>query len=200
MPPVPSSPSPLPSPSDPNSSVGSGQFVDAVNNINNFEYLQSLIQYFIADLLYEIAVPALGYILQDTNEISTKLYDLQSTLQQIESKLSELNSGNSVDLTNVENQLDELIDTQATEQERQMSEGAESLRDGYNAIFTQNDNPIDTKDFMGLGIIAHFFDSFGGGSQLNPVTQAFSGDWWNIWNNLNNSFEEASQYVYDPGG
>ena len=157
--------------------------------LSAFAEYQNKIQYFIA---WELAVI--------WGDLKTWLNTSNDYLESINNKLDNLPTGGSTDLSTLETLLNDLIDTQATEQERQMSEGAESLRDGYNAIFTENENPIDSKDFMGLGIIAHFFDSFGSGSQLNPVTQAFSGDWWNIWDNLDNSFEEASNYVYDPSG
>lgn len=206
-----------PSPTDPppETSIGpdatwvtANQFQTFADYQNTVLHYISLVDASISVLLQDDISPKLNIIELALSSISGFLLDdvkpgiesLNNTLTEINNKLDSLPSGGSTDLTNIENQLDELIDTQATEQERQMSEGAESLRDGYNAIFTENDNPIDTKDFMGLGIIAHFFDSLGNGSQLNPVTQALSGDWWNIWDNLDKSFEEASNYVYDPGG
>ena len=206
-----------PSPTDPppETSIGpdatwvtADQFQTFADYQNTVLHYISLVDASISVLLQDDLIPKLNIMELALSSISGFLLDdvkpgiesLNNTLTEINNKLDSLPSGGSTDLTNIENQMDELIDTQATEQERQMSEGAESLRDGYNAIFTENENPIDSKDFMGLGIIAHFFDSFGSGSQLNPVTQAFGGDWWNIWDNLDNSFEEAKNYVYDPSG
>lgn len=208
LPPSPTDPPPETSVYPDATWVTADQFQTFADYQNTVLHYISLVDASISVLLQDELIPKLNIMELALSSISGFLLDdvkpgiesLNNTLTEINNKLDSLPSGGSTDLTNIENQLDELIDTQATEQERQMSEGAESLRDGYNAIFTENENPIDSKDFMGLGIIAHFFDSFGNGSQLNPVTQAFSGDWWNIWDNLEKSFEEASNYVYDPGG